>query len=221
MSYTVLASDILTEMQEHLLENPNGGDSWDSGLYTSLEVRRRLDYRLMDFYKRTGIVTKRDTTLSTTADQRNQNYPNDLIDIIRIGYSQDGAAGQSIAVPRGSSREVDWYVNDVTDDAGASVAMPYIFTLELAPVLQFSLVPAPANAWPLDFAYIPYPNEIVNNDTVIECPDDFTPFVKYGALADLFGKSGEVLDPVRQDLCTQLYELGIEAAQSLTAPTTS
>ncbi len=50
--------------------------------------------------------------------------------------------------------------------------------------------------------------------TTFSIPDDLTPFVKYGALADLFGKSGETYDPFREQICQQLYELGIDVARA-------
>jgi hypothetical protein len=50
--------------------------------------------------------------------------------------------------------------------------------------------------------------------TILEISDDLTPFIKYGALADLFGKSGETYDPLRKQVCEELFELGVEAAQS-------
>lgn len=81
--------DLYTTVQYHLIEPTDGGLTYSSGLYTATEVTARLNYRLKDFYKKTNIIADRDISLSTTANVRDQDYPSDMIDIIRLGIQCD------------------------------------------------------------------------------------------------------------------------------------
>ena len=123
----------------------------------------------------------------------------------------------SIEVLKGSNLEADWSKGDLFG-ANAAVSIPNIYTLEVSDVLKIALLPPPNAARRLDYIYTPYPTTLSAPTTsidggTVELPDDFTPFLKYGILADMFGKTGEAHDPAREQLCNQLYELGIELAR--------
>lgn len=213
MSYSVTDSNLCNEIQMTLIETPNSGVSYGSGLYTSAEVAARLNYRLRDFYKRTKIVTKRDATnYAANANQREQNLPLDCIDVIRVAYPDTN--GSVVALMPESIGATDMLVNDLWD-SNAAVDQPGSYSLDNAGVKQLSFLPPPATARTVDFVYVPQPTTLAStpDTTLIECPDDFTPYLKWGVLADLFGKSGETYDPVRAGICNQLYELGVQMAR--------
>lgn len=85
MSFTVSDRDFFTEIQYLLIETTDGGLVYGSVLYSAAEVTAKLNYRILDFYKRTNIIAKRDTSIVTVIDTRDQTYPSDMIDIIRLG----------------------------------------------------------------------------------------------------------------------------------------
>jgi hypothetical protein len=87
----MIDNDFYTLIQYHLIEDIDGGFEYASGLYTDDEVVARTNYRLLEFYKRTNIVSARDITLSTTANVRDQVYPDDMIDVIRLAIEFDCA----------------------------------------------------------------------------------------------------------------------------------
>lgn len=81
--------DLYTLVQYHLIEPTDGGLTYTSDLYTPTEVAARTNFRLKEFYKRTNVITARDITLSTSPNERDQAYPDDMIDIIRLGIECD------------------------------------------------------------------------------------------------------------------------------------
>ncbi len=212
MGYNVTDFQLTNEIQIALLETPNSGSSYSSGLYTSTEVAAALNYRLRDFYKRTGVTIKRSTDYSTNRDQVSQNLPNDVIDVVRVAYPD--ASGNVVAIIPGSQLEEDIFTSD-TYGVDAAVEVPQVYTLDVSGVLQVNLLPPPDDSRTLDYVYVPQPTSLPTtpDGTLLECPTDFSPYIKYGALATLFGKSGETYDPMRAQVCEQFYELGIQVAR--------
>jgi hypothetical protein len=81
--------DFFSVIQYHLLEPADGGIEYQSELYTDDELVSRTNFRLRDFYKRTNVVTARDITISTVANQRDQDHPDDMIGVIRLAIEFD------------------------------------------------------------------------------------------------------------------------------------
>lgn len=212
MSYNVTDFQLTNEIQMALLETPNNGSSYSSGLYTASEVAAALNYRLRDFYKRTGIAIKRSTDYNTNANAVSQNLPVDIVDVVRVAYPDSN--GDVVAIVPGSQLEEDIFTSD-TYGSNAAIDVPQVYTLDVSGVLQLNLLPPPDASRTLDFVYVPQPTSLPSSPdgTLLECPTDFTPYIKYGALATLFGKSGETYDPMRAALCEQLYELGVQVAR--------
>ncbi len=214
MSFTVTDQNVLNEIQYHLLEAPNNGASYGSSLYTAAEIVNHVNLRLKEFIKRTSVLVKRDTsTTNTSAGVRSVTLPTDCIDLLRVAMAD--TAGNVVTIPLGGSIEADTYYSSLTSTVGATSDVPYIATLAQTPhAFILYLYPNPAAARALDLLYVKQPAVLPDtpNGTVLECPDDFTPFVKYGAMADIFSKSGETYDPERANLCQQLFELGVSLA---------
>jgi len=212
VAYTIIDTNVHREIQYHLLETVNGGSSYASGLYTTSEVVARMNYRLREFNKLTNVVTKRSTSLSTTANVTEQPIPTDAINLIRVGYPD--SLGTTYEVREGSALEADMIIADLRG-ANAAVDLPKVYTQEFGAVLTIDMLPPPNAVRAIDYIYSPQPTLLPDppNGATLQCPDDFTPFVKFGVLADLFNKSGEAHDPERAALCQSIYELGVKVAQ--------
>ncbi len=217
----VTDQNVTNEMQFHLLEPANNGASYNSGLYTTSEVAARLNYRLnlfnlltnswVNFHEQTATSGSKLQDLSTTFA--------DLMDILDVHYSQNGTmagGGTYTQLPTGSSLEGDELIATQTPQS-----LPNLWVVDSAKPLQINLFPAPTfngtNGQLLVF-YIPrlgvFP--AVPNGTAFPTgfPDDLTPFIKYGAMADLLSKSGETYDPLRSQICEGLFLLGVEMARA-------
>lgn len=208
----VTDQNLYNEIQYHLLETPNNGASYGSGLYTAAEVVGRTNYRLNIFNKLTGIRCSYLQTQTVTANAKAQDISTaapDLIDLLEVAYTPSG--GTSTILPTGSSYGGDVYLTTQTPTAS-----PSFYTIDTSKVLNINLFPAPSNVGSLAITYIPKIGTLpaTPDGTTITLPDDFTPFIKYGVLADLFGKTGETYDPTRATICESLFQLGVEIAGS-------
>jgi|SRR6267378_1023650 len=210
--------NLTNEIQLHLLEPPNNGASYQSLLYTTAEVAARLNYRANLFNLLTNSFVNF-TELPATNNSKIQNLVNNFMDIIDVNYSATGTlagGGLYYSIPAGSSLEGDEFITVQT-----AVTLPSLYTIDSSQVLTINFFPAPtftdSNGQMMVF-YTPtigvFP--AVPNGTTFQSgfPDDLTPFIKYGVLADLFNKSGETHDPLRGSICEGLFNLGIELARS-------
>lgn len=205
---------MMNEAQYTLLETPNSGASYGSGLYTMAEVVGRFNYRadlfnkLTDFYILNAVIN---ATTDTKAQDLSAGLSN-FIDLLEVFYSSDAGTTYT-QIPRGSSAEGDKFITTQT-----AVAMPSFYTLDSAASLGILFFPAPTFTGSNGKIKIIYVAKLGNlpstpNGTSLQVPDDFTPFIKYGALADLFLKSGEVYDPVRASICEAIFQLGVETTK--------
>lgn len=201
------------EIQTQLLEVPNNGASYGSGLYTVAEVQARLNYNA-DLFNKFANVTTQVAIFAATPNSKVQDFSSvipAMTDIIAVFYTSNNG-GTWYNIPEGSSFEGDIFITDQS-----SVTLPSLYTLDSAAPLTLNLFPAPTATTSL-IAIIYLPNigtlPTAPNGTALAIPDDFTPYVKYGALGDLFRKAGEAYDPARADICEQLFQLGVETAKS-------
>ena len=208
--------NLYNEIQGTLMETQDNGATYSSGLYTVAEVVARLNYRLDLFNKLSNIQTTVSYTNNALTDARKaQDYStqaSNVIDILSVFYTSDNGTTW-YAIPRGSSFEAD-----VMLTTQAATTLPLLWTLDTAQVQNINFFPPPSfssGQGKLGLMYVPKIGTMPTtpDGTTISMPDDFTPFVKYGVLADLFMKSGESYDPVRGEICESLFQLGIEAAR--------
>ena len=202
-------ADLQPEIQFALLETSAVG--YSSGLYTEAEVAARLNYRLYDFAKQTGCLVSTSNHFTTTAGQRDYTLYSDTMDLLHVAYTND--SGQLVAIPRGDPQETDLFLNDIVTSAD----IPTIYTIELGDVNTISLIPPPdASSRAVHIIFTRRPTALPSSagSDVIDLPNDFIPFVKYGVLADLFNKAGETHDPARAAICEGLYQLGVQVVKS-------
>lgn len=189
--------------------------NYPSGLYTEEEVQARLSYRFNEFAKRTGCLGSTSNHLTSTSGQRDYSLDNNAVDILHVAYTN--GSGVRVSIPPGDTQQVDYLYGD----GETSVAVPFIHTIELGDENTISLIPPPnASSRAIHLIYTRRPDNLATTPSgaAFDFPDDLTPFVKYGALADLFTKEGEVYDPERAEVCQQIYELGIQIVKGWISP---
>ena len=205
-------------IQYSLLESADSGSTYLSGLYTVAEVVGRANYRLDLFNKLTNcIVNVSDHTL--TANTRDQDLSSSIapwIDVLEITITQVDTSQTIYSIPKGSQMEADSFVTDQVG-SNAAVAYPYLYTLDAAPILSISLLPPPSSAaGTMTVFHTPKISNLPTtpNGTALLIPDDLTPFIKFGVLADLFGDNDEANDPMRQKVCEMIFQLGVEITKA-------
>ena len=78
---------------------------------------------------------------------------------------------------------------------------------------QFGLSPTPGDVGTIGLLYIALAQTLTGNDIGLVVPDDWTPYILWGALADLLGADGQSFDPVRSQYCQRRYQEGVELAR--------
>lgn len=207
-TYRVPVCEVLDEIQYHLLEVPDFGGSFGSGLWTITEVVNYINLRTYRFLLESGLLQRR-TTLAAIAGTPEVDLPTDLIDIKRVAWiTQAGAIGE---LPREDLEQVDAWIPD-WETTGASAA-PSVYAQAPEPSLQIRLVPVTTQDGTVDLTYVARPPAMTNNCDIFPLPDEWVPYVKYGVLADMWSKEGEANDPERAAYAEQRYGEGVALAR--------
>lgn len=207
-SGTVTDSDLLKEASYHLLENGDADASSTSLLTTMFTIAQIVDafnQRQQVFLRDTGIVNI-PSTIAATPGIANYDAPFDTIAIRRVVWSD--ANNVTHALTRSDTWELDYGQPTWPYTTGDPVAW-YETTL---PNLRFGINP-PANVGQLSLWYVGLAQTLDGSGIQLLIPDDWTPYVKWGALGDLLSGDGEANDPRRADYCFQRYAEGVELAR--------
>lgn len=201
---------LLTALQYAVIEAPDGGANWLSGLWTREEV-------LSDLNQRQDRLLK-DTLLQITILPPNILYnpgdvrialPADLIRIIDlVWYGGDGTVRE---LQRADSFEAD----HIIPSWETPQAYPLVY-MEYDPLtLEVQIAPVSYNFGTLGLLYVAAGTEMNGNGVTLAVPDEFAHVLKYGVLADLLSKDGRGKDANRAGYCEQRFQFGIELARIL------
>lgn len=203
----MLDTDILSEIQTVLMEPPDGGLTIPSGLWTSAELVNRLNERSNRFLKGTRILVGEAAPIPVTAGQSRFDLPQDWLTTLTVLWTgQDGTANELVRV---DSFEADhgyspWETTRAT---------PAFYMDEDAPLLSIAIGPIPRVNGVLTVLYVPQGAPMGTRGDPIALPDIYAAGgLKYGTLADLFGKDGRGANPEKAQYCEMRYQLDMELA---------
>jgi len=205
-TYSIPVCELLSEIQEHLLETPNGGASFTSGLWSVVEVLAYLNNRTSRFLMETGILQVRSTQAALSADPQ-YDLPANLIDLRRAAWT-NGAS--TIGLSRMDSLQADLGYSS-WETGSSATPNSYIQTPEQS--LEIRLVPQPGVDATLDFIYVQDVPTITNDCSIMPIPDEWVMFIKWGVISDMLQKEGEANDPERAQFAEQRYKEGVEIAR--------
>lgn len=213
--YGVLANEILQEIQYHLLCTADLGVSWD--LWTQAEVLNRINERLRHFMMVTGIVVQRAFFLSgSTGTSVLSLTP--MLRILRVAYEvADPAVLPAFSyINKRILQPSDQLQADLLfPDWQTSSTSPFAYIQEPQRPSEITIVPSmPVNSR-VEILFVPFPSEVTASAVSLPIPNIFTPFLKWGVIADLLSKEGEANDPQRAAFAESLYQLGISLAQAM------
>ena len=214
--------EILTAIQFTVVEPPNGGASWPSGLWTRDEVTGSLTQRQDRFLKDSLILLAHTTRsvapddtpptipppLQVVASQTRITLPSDCLRVVSVVW--EGEDGSVRELVRTDSFETDHFLPD-WEAVGAVV--PLVFMEYETPTREIQIAPMPQFAGSLDLLYVPLGTPLTGNGVDFTLFDECVHGVKYGTLADLFGKEGQGHDAARAAYCEQRFQLAIDLAR--------
>ena len=218
----MIDQEVLTAIQFTVVEPPNGGASWPSGLWTRDEVVGSLTQRQSLFLKNSLVVVNSVTNVTSQQDVPPSPNPPSLQAVIGqtvITLPQDCLRIVSLVWvgANGTVRELertDWFEADhlLPTWETTPVAAPLVY-MEDAPTRSVRIAPASTMFGVFNLLYVPSGTPLTGNGMTFTVPEECVHGIKYGTLADLFGKDGQGQDPARAAYCEQRFNLAIELAR--------
>lgn len=210
--------ELLSIVQGIVVEPVDGGDTWPSGLWSRAEVLQYLNGRQQRFLKETLAVIRWDQ-YPITPGQVQQPLPQDCLAVRDVFFV--GTATPTILqhLSPMSRREVD--LLQPTWEYSAS-PQPVGYQEDIWQTRQLVLVPLPQQGGEL-FLFMAHTGTVCTGDApgvALTIPDECTPYLVYGVLADMFGQQGRAFDPVRRDYCEARWAEGIALTQAMLAAIT-
>jgi hypothetical protein len=203
---SITDQQLLGEIQEAMIEPNDGGATWPSQLWTASEVLSYLNNRQNQFLRDTGLLISR-AQIPTTPNVLRQPLPSDTM--ILQDLSWEASNGDWSEVPRADTWEAD---NSLNNWPYNMIPIPQMYTDSELPTLQVQIMPAPSDAGVLWALYVAITTTLTGSGTALDIPDEFTPAVKWGTVADMLSKVGRALDRGRAALAESRYQEGVAAA---------
>ena len=214
LTSTVTDRDIIQQIQFYLCESASTQSSWPgTAQFTYNDVVNSLTRRRNQFLSDTGIILTRSTQAVASPPIGRQSLTDTIIDVRRASFQGASPLNYYTTLWRTDERELvldstSWNVN-----SGAPVA----FSVMGPPPLQVQIVPPPVSSGTLDMLTVNTGQTLdpATSATALGVPDDVSPAVKWGALADLLGIDGQARDSSRAQYCETRYQQYVQLARLL------
>lgn len=206
---SVTDADLLQEIQFAVIEPPDGGVTWPSGLWSSAEVLAYLNLRQDQLLKETLLLVGQETEITVAEGVTRLDLPFDWLRTIRVLWLGDDGTVRPL-------HRTDSFAADAGLSGWNTVeGLPSFYMDEEAGTLTIQIAPPPAGSGKLDLFYIPLGDPLTLAPDILNVPDECAWILKYGVLADMLGKDGEGRDVARAEYAQQRYDMGVEAVKML------
>jgi len=198
----VTDQQVMELVQYALVEPPDGGQSWPSGLWTRDEVINALNTRMRQYLRDTQAIVTR-VSIPTVATTNPINVPIDWIATLGAVWVIT-ASGQRIPLSTADAFEADLALPTWEASGGT----PLVILDGDDGTLTVRLAPVPDANGTLELLYVALPTAANGNGVTLSIPDEALDGIRYGALADLLGKVGRGTDPMRAQYAQERFEQG-------------
>ena len=212
LDYTVTDFDLIEALQYKLLETP-AAVSQSSWLGTEMfrldDLVGAIQRRRNQFLTDTGVRLTRSVINGPAPHVSRMELDDSTIDIRRIAWLGAWPFNYYTLLRREDEAALSNFdrAYTITPDT------PYAWSIMSPPPLQVQLAPQPISEGQLDIVTVNSGadlNPSSGEPTLIGIPDDTTPVILWGALADLMGKDGVCRDPVRAQYAEQMFDRGVQ-----------
>lgn len=195
---------MFSEVQRHFLETTiDSGVTWS--LWTAEEVRRLYDLRLSRFLLETELIRVR-RSVTVSPNTASYDLPSDTISICRAAF--DGEV---------LTRLDEWQLDNGSVGWESTTGTPYGYIEEgSAGSLKVTLVPTPDTSGTLNLIIVANQAAVEEDCSTVPIPAVFSPYVKWGVIADLLSKEGEANEPQRAAYAEGRFAEGVELARLYT-----
>jgi hypothetical protein len=115
----------------------------------------------------------------------------------------------SVALTQTDTWQLDNAMLEWPTDAGTPIA----WHENTLPQQQLAIAPTPDDVGQLGLLYIAFTEILDGSGIALSIPDDWAPYIVWGALSELLSSDGPAYDPVRAQYCDQRFHEGIELAR--------
>ena len=208
--WNVTDAQLINASAYKLLEN-DGVDAvgtYSSEMFTVTQFLNSLNARQQQFLDLTGaIITRR--SQPTTPQVPRYALPSDWIATRRLVY--ENIDGDIYALFRSDTYMLDNGMSDWMYDFAA----PTVFSESALPTQEIEILKAANDVGTVTLTYTALAATLTGLGIKLSVPDDFTPYILYGALADLLNSDGAGKDLRRSIYCEQRFQQGVELAKLL------
>lgn len=199
--------ELLEEIQRLVIEPPDLGATWPSGMWTAPEIVGYGNQRQDRLLKETlAVVSWFETPIAPGQSQ--QDLPDGWL-ATRNAFLVGG--GETVPLSRIGRREADLMLPGWGTNLGRA---QWFIEQELA-TRQLCLVPAPLTGAVLHLYAALVGATLDGTGIWLTIPDDFAPYLAYGILADMLGKQGRAYDAPRAAYCEARFTEGVQLGQAL------
>lgn len=210
---TVTDQDIIQQLQYACLEPATTGSTYSgTEMFTYQDLANAVQNRLNQFLADTGCVVNRSIVNVASPPIGRQVLDQKTIDVRRVAWQGSLPENYYTTLWREDERMI------TAADQGWSVnpGAPEAYSIMAPPPLQLQIAPIPQSNGTIELLTVDsVALDPANTATVLGIPDDLTPAIKWGALADLLGKDGIARDPIRAQSCEQRYRMVVTLARML------
>lgn len=201
----MIDQDLLSELQFALLEQPDGGQSFLSGIWEREEVIDACNSAERQLLRATHLLITR-VEIPVLAGATSVALPANWLATAFLTWRTQAGVRHPLAPL--DITEVD--LGEATWELIPGTPKGYLDSDSAT--LTLRLAPLPDGNGTVELLYVAVPTPVNGNSRSFTVSDDYISAVKYGALETLLGKIGRLQDPERAAYCRQRAELAHVAA---------
>lgn len=210
---SVTDRDVIQQLQYMLLETASTQASWPgTEQFNYSDIANAVQNRLNQFLADTGIVVNRSLVNVISPPSGREVLNQNTIDVRRAAWLGSSPENYYTVLWRDDERLLTAY----NQSWSVNPAQPTAYSIMAPPPLRFQLAPIPISNGQLELLTVDSTSlDPANTATVLGIPDDLTPAIVWGALADLLGIDGVARDLVRAAAAEERYGQYVKLARLL------
>jgi hypothetical protein len=216
LGFSVTDFDIIKELQYHLLETAATAAQYawlGTDMFTLADLTKAIERRRNQFLSETGLVLHVTNFPVASPPVGRQLLADNIIDVRRVIWQGAGPIGYY----KDLRREDEYALTAFNQFWSFDADRPMAWSVLGPPPLELQLAKPPMDIGSLWLTTVSAGDALdpINGATILGIPDDLTPAIKWGALADLLGRDGVSRDAERSSWAAQRYEQYVELARLL------
>ena len=207
---TVTDQYVLNDCIYRVLEN---GDADANGtvltdMFAVSEIIDSMNRVQQSFLLATGMIVTRTTIGPPNVGKPKYDLPVDSIRPRRVTWTDS-----SDSITRILTQVDTWELDNGASNWPSDRDIPIAWWETTLPQQQIGIAKTPTNNGVISLLYLALATTLTGAGVTFAVPDDWTPYILYGTLAELLSSDGPSFDPVRAGWCSQRFDEGVELAK--------